>query len=90
MIAHVWGEQMKRMIRRHGEGDVDGARAIHEELRPAFDLLKVTTNPIGIKTALNLLGHDLGGFRLPMVEATADEIAGIRGCLERAGVLTPA
>jgi len=70
VIAHVWGEQMKRMIRRYAEGDVEGARALNEELRPAFDLLKVTTNPIGIKTALNLLGHDLGGFRLPMVDAT--------------------
>ena len=90
VIAHVWGEQMKRMIRLHAEGDVDGARAVNEELRPAYDLLRVTTNPIGIKTALNLLGHDLGGFRLPMVEATADETGQIRACLARGGVLQPA
>jgi 4-hydroxy-tetrahydrodipicolinate synthase len=90
VIAHVWGEQMKRMIRRYAEGDVDGARALNEELRPAYDLLKVTTNPIGIKTALNLLGHDLGGFRLPMVEATREEAEQIRGCLERGGVLATA
>jgi 4-hydroxy-tetrahydrodipicolinate synthase len=87
VIAHVWGEQMKRMIRRYAEGDVDGARALNEELRPAYDLLKVTTNPIGIKTALNLLGHGLGGFRLPMVDASDDETERIRACLERAGIL---
>jgi 4-hydroxy-tetrahydrodipicolinate synthase len=81
---------MKRMIRLYADGDVDGARALNEELRPAFDLLKVTTNPIGIKTALNLLGHDLGGFRLPMVEATDEETEQIRGCLERGGVLATA
>ena len=87
VTAHVWGDQIKQMIRRHADGDVDGARALHEELRPSYDLLKVTTNPIAIKTALNLLGRDLGGFRLPMVEASEDEATQIRACLERAGVL---
>jgi 4-hydroxy-tetrahydrodipicolinate synthase len=87
VTAHVWGDQIKQMIRRYADGDVDGARALHEELRPSYDLLKVTTNPIAIKTALNLLGHDLGGFRLPMVEASEDEAAQVRACLERAGVL---
>jgi 4-hydroxy-tetrahydrodipicolinate synthase len=85
--THVWGPQTKEMIRRYRRGDVEGARALNEEMRPAFDLLKVTTNPIGIKTALNLLGHDVGGFRLPMVEATEEEAAQIRACLERGGVL---
>jgi len=88
--THVWGPQTKEMVRRYRDGDVDGARALNEEMQPAFDLLKVTTNPIGIKTALNLLGHDLGGFRLPMVEATADETEQIRACLARGGVLQPA
>jgi 4-hydroxy-tetrahydrodipicolinate synthase len=87
VTAHIWGEQIKQMIRRYREGDVDGARSLHEELRPSYDLLKVVTNPIAIKTALNLLGHDIGGFRLPMVEASEDETAQIRACLERAGVL---
>src|SRR3954466_64895 len=45
VIGHIWGEQMKTMIRRYQDGDADGAGAINEELRPAYDLLKVTTNP---------------------------------------------
>jgi 4-hydroxy-tetrahydrodipicolinate synthase len=90
VIAHVWGEQMKQMIRRFAEGDRAAAARLNDELQPAYDLLKVTTNPIAIKTALNLLGHELGGFRLPMVEASDDEADRIRGCLERAGVLQPA
>lgn len=88
--THVWGPQTKEMIRRYSDGDVDGARTLHEEMAPAYDLLKVTTNPIGIKTAMNLLGHDLGGFRLPMVDASPDEVEQLRACLERAGVLARA
>ena len=90
VTAHVWGDQIKQMIRRYAEGDADGARSLHEELRPSYELLKVTTNPIAIKTALNLLGHDLGGFRLPMVEASEGEAAQIRACLERGRVLARA
>ena len=87
VTSHVWGTQIKEMVRRFRAGDVDGARAIHEELRPSYELLKIQTNPIAIKGALNLLGHDVGGYRLPMVEPTELELDQIRGCLERGGVL---
>jgi 4-hydroxy-tetrahydrodipicolinate synthase len=46
-------------------------------------------NPIAIKCALNLLGHDVGGLRLPLVEATSEERDAVRGCLERLGLLQP-
>jgi 4-hydroxy-tetrahydrodipicolinate synthase len=88
--THVAGPQVRRMIRSFEEGDVDTARQIHEELQPAYELLKVQTNPIAIKAALNLLGHGVGGLRLPLVEASEDEIALIRDCLERLGALTGA
>jgi 4-hydroxy-tetrahydrodipicolinate synthase len=90
VTAHVWGAQIKEMIRRFRQGDRDCARQIHEELQPSYDLLKVQTNPIAIKAALNLLGHEVGGHRLPMVEASEPELELIRGCLERSGVLTTA
>ena len=88
--THVWGPQTKEMVRRYKDGDVDGARGLNDEMAPAYDLLKVQTNPIAIKAALNLLGHEVGGYRLPMVEPTEQELDQIRGCLERAGILTAA
>jgi 4-hydroxy-tetrahydrodipicolinate synthase len=86
--THVVGPQVKELIRRYREGDLDGARALDAELRPSLDLLKVVRNPIAIKAALNLLGHEVGGLRLPLVEATEEETAQIRSCLERLGLLT--
>ena len=88
--THVWGDQTKEMLRRWRAGDEEGAKSLNEAMQPAFDLLKITTNPIPIKAAMNLLGHDLGGYRLPMVEPTAEELDAVRSCLERAGVLQPA
>jgi len=88
--THVVGPQVAEMVRRFRDGDTEGARRIDEELAPAYELLAVTTGPIQIKAALNLLGHDVGGHRLPLVEATDAERAQIRDCLERLGVLEPA
>ena len=88
--THVVGPQVKEMVRRFREGDREGARQIDEELGPAYELLAVTTGPIQIKAALNLVGHDVGGLRLPLVEASDDEKAQIRDCLERLGIVEPA
>jgi len=88
--THLWGPQVKDMIRRFREGDVEGARALDEELAPAYDLLKVVSNPIAIKAALAMSGWDVGGLRLPLVEADDDEKRRIRETLERSGVLEAA
>jgi 4-hydroxy-tetrahydrodipicolinate synthase len=88
--THVAGPQVKAMIRAFREGDAETARQLDEALEPVYELLKVQTNPIAIKAALNLLGHDVGGLRLPLVEADKGEVAGVRDCLERLGVLSAA
>jgi 4-hydroxy-tetrahydrodipicolinate synthase len=88
--SHVWGKQTKEMVRRYKSGDAAGAKEMNDEMAPAFELLKIQVNPIPIKAAMNLLGHELGGYRLPMVEPTDDELAQVRACLERAGVLQAA
>jgi 4-hydroxy-tetrahydrodipicolinate synthase len=90
VTAHLWGPQIAEMVRRHGDGDLDGARVLHEEQQPSYDLLRIQTNPIPIKAALNLTGHEVGGYRLPMVEPDEEELAEIRSCLERAGLLAAA
>jgi 4-hydroxy-tetrahydrodipicolinate synthase len=87
--THIVGTRVKEMIRRFREGDVEGAKAIDEELKPVIDALAVTTNPIPVKAALNLLGHDVGALRLPLIEATEEETDVVREALERAGLLAP-
>ena len=82
VASHLVGPQMRRMI------DEPDARAeIHEQLQDLFKALFVTTNPIPLKAALRLAGHDVGGLRLPLVEASEEETATIRQALERHGLL---
>ncbi len=88
--THIVGPQVQELVRRFRDGDLDGARALDQELRPAIELLRVVVNPISIKAALNLLGHEVGGLRLPLVDASAEELAQVRSCLERLGLLAAA
>jgi 4-hydroxy-tetrahydrodipicolinate synthase len=82
VASHIVGEEMRRMV-----DEPENRRAIDAGLRDLYAALAVTTNPIGIKAALNLLGHDVGGLRLPMVEADERELATIRSALARHGLL---
>jgi 4-hydroxy-tetrahydrodipicolinate synthase len=87
--THVVGPQVKEQITRFKQGDAEAARRIDEELAPAYEILKVVVNPIAIKAALNFLGHEVGGLRLPLVEASEEEREQVRSCLARLGALEP-
>ena len=88
--THVVGPQVKELIGLWRSGEHDAARALDRELAPSIELLRVVGNPIAIKAALNLLGHEVGGHRLPLVDPTDGERAAVRDCLERLGLLQPA
>lgn len=90
VYTHLAGERVQEMVERFKAGDLDGARAIDEELEPLLEALSVCINPISTKAALNLAGFEVGSPRLPLVEATADEIEQIRALLNQAGVLETA
>ncbi len=82
VASHLVGEEMRRMV-----DEPESRRAIDEALRPLYRALSVTTNPIPIKAALAMLGHDVGGLRLPLVDASPEERAQIRSALESQGLV---
>ena len=82
VASHIVGEQMRRMV-----DEPERRREIDAELADVYDALSVTTNPIPVKAALNLLGHRVGGLRLSLVEAAEDEVVAIRVVLDRHGLL---
>lgn len=87
VVAHVAGQRMKQMIDLIEGGDLAGARKIHHELLPVFDGLFLTTNPIPVKAAMELIGQPVGSPRLPLVAATDEERKRIRKALVDAGIL---
>jgi 4-hydroxy-tetrahydrodipicolinate synthase len=87
VAAHLVGGRIKQLCDLIGSGDIPAARKIHEELTPLFNALFITSNPIPVKTALEMVGHPVGPPRLPLVPATAEERERIRKALLDAGLL---
>jgi 4-hydroxy-tetrahydrodipicolinate synthase len=86
VASHVAGAQLRRMIELSRSGDTAAARAQDDALHDLYTALAVTTNPIPVKAALNLLGHDVGGLRLPLVDADAAQTATVAAALAAAGI----
>jgi 4-hydroxy-tetrahydrodipicolinate synthase len=82
VASHIVGNEMRRMV------DEPAHRAeIDASLRDVYETLFMTSSPTCTKAALNLLGHNTGGLRLPLVEASIEETAAVRAMLERHGLL---
>ena len=90
VVSHLAGSRVRDMIDAAHDGRFDDAQAIDESLVPLYRALTITTNPIPVKAGLNMLGHDAGGLRLPMVEATIEQVGVIRSALESYGIPVPA
>jgi 4-hydroxy-tetrahydrodipicolinate synthase len=73
VAAHLVGKRIKTMINLFKSGNTKQALDLHLELLDMFKGLFITTSPILVKTALNILGWDLGGLRLPLPEASEKE-----------------
>ena len=87
VASHVVGPSMAEIARLMAAGDEAAAAAINEQLQPLFKTLFVTANPIPVKTAMNLLGHEVGSLRLPLVPATAAETEAVAAELRRLSLL---
>ncbi len=83
VASHVVGPEMRRMY-----DEPDERAGIDVALRDVYETLFITASPTPVKAALNLLGHDAGTLRLPMVEADEAETATVRAMLERHRLLS--
>jgi len=87
VASHVAGREMLAMQAAANVGDEDQARAIDADLTPLYEALSVTVNPIPVKTAMELLGFNVGDLRLPLVNATDAERDVVRAGLAARGLI---
>jgi 4-hydroxy-tetrahydrodipicolinate synthase len=89
VASQVVGNEMRQIFDAMRAGDGDRARALDRGIRPIFEALAVTTNPIPVKAAAEMLGLvPSARMRLPMVEADEEQRTVIRRALEAHGLLT--
>jgi len=82
VASHLAGREIQQMVRAFEQGEVREALRLHLRLLPLFKVLFITTNPVPLKSAMNMSGFNVGKPRLPLVEATAKEKEQIQTVLE--------
>ncbi|HAU31501.1 MAG: 4-hydroxy-tetrahydrodipicolinate synthase [Desulfotomaculum sp. 46_296] len=87
VASHIVGPRLKEMVNSFLSGNVTLANQIHLELYPVFSGLFITSNPVPVKAALNMLGWQVGPPRLPLVEATPEEKESIKRMLGQVKML---
>jgi len=83
VASHIAGPQMAEMRDLTAAGEPERAREIDEGLQDLYSMLGVTTNPMPLKAALEMLGICSGRMRLPMVPCDEGQRAVVRATLER-------
>lgn len=86
-ISNVLPARMKEIIDAFVAGDTAKAHALNDRLRPLMKGLFATSNPILPKAALRLLGFDCGGVRLPLIDATQEQINTLKKVMQEVGAL---
>ncbi|GBG54810.1 4-hydroxy-tetrahydrodipicolinate synthase [Sporomusaceae bacterium FL31] len=81
VAAHIIGTRMQEMISAFFNGEITKAQMIHLQLLPFIKSMFITTNPIPIKTAVNIIGQNAGPLRLPLIPATEAELTLIKQAL---------
>ncbi len=85
--ANIVPEMVREMVQVYLSGDLDKAMELHYKLLPLTDAMFVETNPIPVKTALGLIGFDMGPLRLPLVEPGEKSLETIMNELKKIGAM---
>ncbi|KAB2337738.1 4-hydroxy-tetrahydrodipicolinate synthase [Cytobacillus depressus] len=79
VAAHVIGNEMQEMIQAFMHGEIEKAAKLHQTLLPIMEGLFAAPSPVPVKTALQLIGLDIGSVRLPLVPLTEQERSKLSG-----------
>lgn len=84
-VAHVIGQELHEMMQAMARGDYKAAQDIHFRTLDIVNALFIETNPVPVKTALELMGQPAGTLRLPLVPMRPETREQLRQCLQALG-----
>jgi len=88
VVSHIVGDELSKMIYAYVKGNIAEAAELHLKLYPIFKGMFVTSNPVPVKEALNLMGLDVGGLRPPLVAASENDKTFIKNLLQNFGLIS--
>ena len=87
MLSNVAPRQTHDICQNFFDGNVAEAARMQLEAIPLIEALFCETNPIPVKEALNLMGKEVGGYRLPLVEMAPENKERLRRELKNYGLI---
>ena len=86
VLANICPQETHDLVKKFFDGDIEGSRKIQLKLKPLIDALFIEVNPIPVKTAMNLLGFEVGNLRLPLAEMDIKNLEVLKKELANAGL----
>ena len=86
VISNILPEVVSELCNKCFEGDFKAAGDIYFRYHDLFAKMFIEVNPIPVKTAMNLLGMDVGEFRLPLTEMAPANLQKLIDCMTAAGL----
>ena len=87
VASNLIPEVMVKMTKLCLDNDFEAASKLQIKYMDLIDALFLEVNPIPIKAALNLVGMEMGGLRLPLCEMSEKNLETLRSSMARMGLL---
>lgn len=87
VVANIAPKDTHNMVHKFLEGNIQEACQLQLDMKPLIDALFIEVNPIPVKTAMNLMGFDVGNLRLPLVEMYEDNLEVLKSRMKEYGLL---
>ncbi|HSQ33725.1 MAG TPA: 4-hydroxy-tetrahydrodipicolinate synthase [Peptostreptococcaceae bacterium] len=85
VVANICPKDTHDLVDKFFQGDLEGSRKLQLDMKPLIDSLFIEVNPIPVKTAMNLLGFEMGELRLPLVEMASNNLETLKKELSNYG-----
>ena len=86
VLANICPKETHDLVAKFFEGDIEGSRKLQLDMKPLIDALFIEVNPVPVKTAMNLLGFNVGDLRLPLAEMEDKNLEVLKQELENWGL----
>ena len=85
VVANIAPKDTHNIVEMYVAGDVKGSAQLQLKMLDLINALFVEVNPIPIKTAMNLLGYNVGNLRMPLTDMSDKNLALLKDSLVKNG-----
>ena len=87
VLSNVLPNETHDICAKFFDGDVEGSKDLFLKYLELIKTLFIEVNPIPVKTAMNLMGYNVGGFRMPLCDMVPENLAILEATLKRYGLI---